>query len=101
MDINSCFGTVALRRTRSYFIRSKFSLNEISCENYEIDLSFGFLPGNKGISYLQLYHATSTSRQYVALNKTKMMILTGHVTAEERRPRPLDPPLAMGDVVNE
>ena len=43
----------------------------------------------------------STTHQYVILNKTKMMILTGCVTAEERRPRPQDPPLEMGEKVNE
>ena len=43
----------------------------------------------------------STTHQYVTLNKTKMMILTGCVTAEERRPRPRDPPLVMGEKVNE
>ena len=44
---------------------------------------------------------TSTTYQYVTLNKTKMMILTGCVTEEERRPRSRDPPLVMGEKVNE
>ena len=33
-------------------IRSKFSSDERSCQNYEIDFSFNSLPGNKVIFHL-------------------------------------------------